>query len=65
MGSLDKGAPIELDIQEKTGHSLEELADIVKRTGLTTHTDIRAMLQREYQLDYGDATALVHALMKG
>ena len=66
MSSFEKGAPLQLDdMQERTSHSLKELADIVKGTGLTTHSEIRAMLQSEYRLDSGDATALVHALMKG
>jgi len=66
MSSLEKTAQTQLeDIQEKTGHSLEELADIIKRTGLTTHSEVRAMLQREYALSYSDATVLVHGVMKG
>ncbi len=65
MSSVEKAVQTQIEnIQKKTGHTLAELADIVRRSGLTKHSEIRAMLQREYELGYGDANALVHAVMK-
>lgn len=65
MSTLEKAVQTQLDnIQQKTGHSLDQLADIVKRSGLTQHGEIRSMFQREYGLGYGDANALVHAVTK-
>ena len=65
MSSLDKAVETQLtNIQEKTGKSLDELAEVAKRTGLTKHGELRAMFQREYSLGYGDANTLVHILQK-
>lgn len=65
MSSLDKAVQTQLDnIQKKTGKSLEELALIVQKSGLTKHGEIRDYLKRELGLGHGDANALVHAVMR-
>jgi hypothetical protein len=65
MSSLDKAFQTQLDnIQKKTGKSLEELAAIVKKSGLTKHGEIRDYLKRELSLGHGDANALVHAVLQ-
>jgi hypothetical protein len=65
MSSLDKAAQTQLDnIQKKTGRSFDELADIVHKSGLTRHGEIRDYLKRELGLGHGDANALVHAVLK-
>ena len=65
MSSVEKAIQTQLDnIQKKTGLSLDQLAEVIKRTGLTKHGEIRAMLQREYGLGYGDANTLVHVVLK-
>lgn len=65
MSSLDKTFQTQLDnIQKKTGKSLEELAAIVKKSGLTKHGEIRDYLKRELSLGHGDANALVHAVLQ-
>ena len=51
-------------IQEKTGKNLDELATLVKASGLTQHSQIREMLMRELSLGYGDANSLVHAVLQ-
>lgn len=48
------------NIQLKTGKSLDELTVLVRNSGLTKHSEVREMLQRETGLGYGDANALVH-----
>jgi hypothetical protein len=65
MSSLDKAWQTQLDnIQKKTGKSLDELATIVHKSGLTKHGEIRDMLKEELGLGHGDANALVHAVFQ-
>jgi len=61
MSSVDKALETQLNnIQVKTGHSLAQLTEIVRSSDLTKHSEIRAMLQSELGLGYGDANTLVH-----
>lgn len=65
MSSLDKAWQTQLEnIQKKTGKSLDELAAIVRKSGLTKHGEIRDHLKRELGLGHGDANALVHAVLQ-
>jgi hypothetical protein len=65
MSELDKTVETQIkNIETKTGKSLDELRAIVKASGLTKHSEIRAMLQRDLGLGYGDANALVHAALQ-
>lgn len=65
MSSLDKAFQTQLDnIQKKTGKSLNELAGIIKKSGLTKHGEIRDYLKSELGLGHGDANALVHAVLQ-
>ncbi len=65
MSSLDKAVQTQLDnIQKKTGKSLDELAAIVKKSGLSKHGEIRDMLKEKLGLGYGDANALVHVVFQ-
>ena len=65
MSSLDKAFETQLEnIQKKTGKSLDELAEIIHKSGLTRHGELRDYLQGELGLGYGDANALVHAVLK-
>lgn len=65
MSSLDKAMQTQLDnIQNKTGKSLDQLAAIIKKSGLTKHGEIRDYLKRELGLGHGDANALVHAVLQ-
>ena len=65
MSSLDKAFQTHQEnIQKKTGKSFDELAEIVHKSGLTKHGEIRSYLQQELGLGYGDANALVHAVLK-
>jgi hypothetical protein len=52
------------NIQKKTGKTFAELSAIVMGSGLTQHSQIREMLMRELALGYGDANALVHAVLQ-
>lgn len=65
MSTLDQAVQTQVtNIQKKTGKTLEELAALVKNSGLTKHSEIRAMLMRNLGLGYGDANSLVHAVLK-
>jgi len=65
MSSLDKAWQTQLDnIQKKTGKSLDGLAVIIQKSGLTKHGEIRDYVKHELGLGHGDANALVHALLQ-
>ena len=65
MSSLDQANQTQLEnIQRKTGKTLDELAAIVKQSGLSKHGEIRDYLKRELGLGHGDANALVHAVLQ-
>jgi hypothetical protein len=65
MSSIDQAYETQLNnIQKKTGKSMQELAAIIHNSGLTKHSEIRAMLQRDLGLGYGDANTLVHFVLK-
>lgn len=65
MSSVEKAYNTQIqNIQKKTGKSLAELADLVKQSGLSKHSEIRSMLQKELSLGFGDANSLVHAILQ-
>ncbi len=65
MSSVDKAFETQLNnIQTKTGKTLDELSEIIRKSGLTKHSEIRSMLQRDFGLGYGDANTLVHYALK-
>ena len=65
MSTLDKAVQTQLDnIQKKTGKTLNELAAIVKNSGLSKHGEIRDMLKEKLGLGHGDANSLVHAIFE-
>jgi len=65
MSSLEQAQRTHLDnIQKKTGKNLVELARVVKGSGISKHGELRTMLMRKFHLSYGDANALVHAVLK-
>lgn len=65
MNAIDQATETQLkNIQQKTGKTLEELAAMVRNSGLTKHSEIRAMLQRDLALGYGDANTLAHFVLK-
>jgi hypothetical protein len=65
MSTLDQAVKTQIvNIQTKTGKSLAQLTALVKKSGLTRHSEIRDMLKRELGLGHGDANALAHATMQ-
>lgn len=62
---MDKALVTQLaNIQKRTGKSLEELAQLIRASGLTRHGEIRDMLKRDLGLGHGDANTLVHLTLK-
>ena len=65
MTSLEKAVQTQLaNIQKKTGMSLKELSDFIKKSGLSKHGEIRDMLKEKLELGHGDANSLVHAVFE-
>ena len=65
MKSLEEAYQTQIDnIQKKTGKSLPELAAIIQKSGLSKHAELRSMLMETLGLGYGDANALVHAVLQ-
>ena len=63
MSAVDKAIETQLkNIQARTGKTLDELRTIVEQSGLEKHGEIRAMLQRDLGIGYGDANTLAHVL---
>ena len=52
------------NIQKRSGKSLDELAAIIKASGLTRHGEIRDMLKRDLGMGHGDANTLVHHVLE-
>jgi hypothetical protein len=65
MSALDKATQTQLDnIQKKTGKSLDELATMLRKSGLSKHGELRDYAKRELGLGHGDANTLVHAFLQ-
>ena len=65
MDALDKAVQTQLNnIQKKTGMSLAELSDFIKKSGLSKHGEIREMLKEKLGLGHGDANTLVHVVFQ-
>lgn len=61
MSSIDRATETQLkNIQAKTGKSLEELAEVVRQSGLTKHSEVRDMLKEKFGIGFGDANTLAH-----
>lgn len=52
------------NIQARTGKTLKQLTKIIADSGLTRHSDIRAMLMQTLSLGHGDANTLAHAVQR-
>jgi predicted transport protein len=65
VDNLKQAVQAQIDhIQKKTGKNFDELSALVKSSGLTQHSQIREMLMKQLGLTYGDANALVHAVLQ-
>ena len=61
MSSIDQAVATQLaNMEKRTGKSLEQLAGIVRASGLAKHGEQVAMLKRELGMGHGDANLLAH-----
>ena len=51
------------NIEKRTGKSLQQLAEIVRKSGLAKHGELRDMLKRDLGMGHGDANTLVHHVL--
>jgi hypothetical protein len=52
---MDKALATQLaNIEKRTGQSLDALAAVVRKSGLTKHSEIRDMLKRDFGMGHGD-----------
>ena len=62
---IDKALATQLaNIEKRTGKSLDALGQLIRKSGLTKHGDIRDMLKRDLGMGHGDANTLVHYALK-
>lgn len=52
------------NIQKKTGKTLDQLAAMVRKSGLSKHGEIRDLLKESLGLGHGDANTLTHVILK-
>ena len=65
MSDIAKALATQLaNIEKRTGKSLDQLAAIVRKSGLTKHGEIRDMLKRDLGMGHGDANGLVHHVLQ-
>jgi len=58
---MDKALETQLaNIQKRTGQSLDQLAAIVKKSGLAKHGEVVAMLKESLGMGHGDANVVAH-----
>jgi hypothetical protein len=61
MSVVDKAIETQVkNIQAKTGKTLDQLAGLLRKSGLTKHGELRDFAKRELGLGHGDANTLVH-----
>jgi hypothetical protein len=65
MTTMDKATATQLaNIEKRTGKSLDDLARVVRGSGLSKHGEIRDMLKRDLGMGHGDANTLVHYVLQ-
>jgi hypothetical protein len=65
MSVVDKAIETQLkNIQAKTGKTLDQLGEILRKSGFTKHGELRDFAKRELGLGHGDANTLVHACLR-
>lgn len=65
MADPDKAmATMIANIEAKTGTTMAKLGEAIRKSGLTKHGEIRAMLMERYGLGHGHANAVVHLALE-
>jgi hypothetical protein len=62
---MDKALATQLaNIEKRTGKSLDALAAVIRKSGLSKHGEIRDMLKRDLGMGHGDANTIVHHVLR-
>ncbi|MGH8051754.1 MAG: DUF4287 domain-containing protein [Arenimonas sp.] len=65
MSSADQALATQLaNIEKRTGKTLAQLTELVKKCGKSKHGEIRDWLKSELGMGHGDANTLVHVALK-
>lgn len=65
MADMDKAIATQLaNIEKRTGKTIAELTEIIKKSGLTKHGELVTMLKTTLGMGHGDANTLVHTVLK-
>lgn len=65
MTDLDKAVATQLaNIEQRTGRSIHDLAQLLRASGLAKHGEQVALLKRELGMGHGDANLLAHHVRK-
>lgn len=65
MNIVDKALETQLkNIQTRTGKTLDQLYDLIRKSGLSKHGQIRDMLKSELEMGHGDANTLTHTYLQ-
>lgn len=65
MNIVDKALETQLkNIQTRTGKTLDQLYEIIRKSGLAKHGQIRDMLKSELEMGHGDANTLTHTYLQ-
>jgi len=63
MSTIDKAAATQLaNLEKRSGKTFDQLAKIVRSSGLSKHGELVAMLKRDHGMGHGDANLLVHTV---
>lgn len=52
------------NIQTRTGKSLDDFRSIIRESGLSKHSEVRAMIKEKFELGYGDANTIAHLALQ-
>ncbi len=65
MNVVDKAFEAQLNnIQKRTGRTMDELFEIIRKSGLAKHGEIVNMLKQELGMGHGDANTVAKFLFK-
>ncbi|MFO0263059.1 MAG: DUF4287 domain-containing protein [Planctomycetota bacterium] len=51
-------------MQNRTGKSIHQIYDLIRRSGRTRHGEIRDLLKSELNMGHGDANTVAHVFLR-
>jgi len=65
MAEMDKAVETMIkNIEVKTGKTLAQLGEVIRKSKLTKHGELRSMLMEKFDLGHGQANTVVHLALK-